>query len=130
MWLGHERRVQQQGSRLLGLTMAKGLYDSLCSAPCPTPFPSPSLQGGRPQQLSAAPAPGAGSVYMHTRTTAAHSRRGSAQLRPDCSNSLSRVDDPGSWEPARAITRAFFDLKGATARHQVTAVGHCHIDTA
>ncbi|KAJ1963825.1 Glycoside hydrolase, 38 vacuolar alpha mannosidase [Dipsacomyces acuminosporus] len=38
--------------------------------------------------------------------------------------------EPSTIEPAREISRKFFEAKVGGSAHQVWAVGHCHIDTA
>src|SRR5581483_7708170 len=41
-----------------------------------------------------------------------------------------REDDRRSWEEAAAILRALYSRRNATVVHELSAIGHAHIDTA
>jgi alpha-mannosidase len=41
-----------------------------------------------------------------------------------------RIDDRSTWPAARELARAFFAESNAASQHNVSAIGHAHIDTA
>ncbi len=41
-----------------------------------------------------------------------------------------RPDDPKTWPAARAQMRELYQQKNATYQHEISAIGHAHIDTA
>lgn len=40
------------------------------------------------------------------------------------------IDDRATWEPAHAILKALYRNRNATITHELSAIGHAHIDTA
>jgi alpha-mannosidase len=43
---------------------------------------------------------------------------------------LIRLDDPATWSAAREVATLFFNARNGDGQHNLSAVGHAHIDTA
>ncbi len=57
-------------------------------------------------------------------------RAGQALYAANAMVNAANLDDPATWPQARAIAAEFFDTPNGGGQHNLSAIGHSHIDTA